>query len=163
MYKNKNKYKYINIYMYTHIYIYIYIYTHSFPYWFNLSPLSKYARYLHSLWSVLILFILFQWSWYLFLGKYHQVILAIGHFLFLKMFYYLLLRETEHERGRSREKEKETQNFKQAPGSELSAQSLTRGPNPQTARSWPELRSDAPPTEPPRRPAIGHFPDVLIP
>ena len=34
-----------------------------------------------------------------------------------------------------RERERETQNPKQAPGSELSAQSPTRGSNPQTARS----------------------------
>ena len=41
---------------------------------------------------------------------------------------------------------------KQAPGSEPSAQSLTRGSNSRTARSWPEPRSDAQPTAPPRRP-----------
>ena len=48
---------------------------------------------------------------------------------------YLFLgqRETEHERGRVRERE--TQNVKQAPGSELSAQSPTRGLNSWTARS----------------------------
>ena len=53
---------------------------------------------------------------------------------FLKIFFnvYLFLRqrETEHERGRVRERE--TQNLKQAPGSELSAQSRrgarTHGP-----------------------------------
>ena len=61
-------------------------------------------------------------------------------------------RETEHERGRVTERE--TQNLKQAPGSELSAQSPTRGSNPPTARSWPELKSDASPTEPPRRPCL---------
>ena len=33
------------------------------------------------------------------------------------------------------ERERETQNAKQAPGSELSAQSLTWGSNPQTVRS----------------------------
>ena len=33
-------------------------------------------------------------------------------------------RETEHEQRRGRERERETQNLKQAPGSELSAQSL---------------------------------------
>ena len=44
--------------------------------------------------------------------------------------------------GAERERERETQNPKQAPGSELSAQSPTRGSNPQTARSWPELKSD---------------------
>ena len=41
------------------------------------------------------------------------------------------------------ERERETQNPKQAPGSELSAQSPTQGSNPQTVRSWPELKSDA--------------------
>uniref|UniRef100_A0ABI8A7X3 Uncharacterized protein n=1 Tax=Felis catus TaxID=9685 RepID=A0ABI8A7X3_FELCA len=40
--------------------------------------------------------------------------------------------EREHERGRLRERE--TQNLKQAPGSELSAQSLTRGSNSGTAK-----------------------------
>ena len=42
-------------------------------------------------------------------------------------------RESEHEQGRGRERE--TQNPKQAPGSELSAQSPTRGLNPRTVRS----------------------------
>ena len=45
-------------------------------------------------------------------------------------------------------------NPKQAPGSELSAQSLTRGSNPQTARSRPEPKSDAQLTEPPRHPCL---------
>ena len=39
-------------------------------------------------------------------------------------------RETEIEQGRGRERERETQNPKQAPGSELSAQSLMQGSNP---------------------------------
>ena len=44
--------------------------------------------------------------------------------LFKKMFYlFLRERETEHERGR--ERERETQNLKQSPDSELSAQSPT--------------------------------------
>ena len=50
------------------------------------------------------------------------------------------------------QRERETQNLKQAPGSELSAQSPTRGSNPQTARSRPELKSNAQPTEPRRHP-----------
>ena len=64
----------------------------------------------------------------------------------------------ERERQRDREwagegqTERETQNPKQAPGSELSAQSPTRGSNSQTARSWPESKSDTQPNEPPRRP-----------
>ena len=41
-------------------------------------------------------------------------------------------RETEHEWGGA---ERETQNTKQAPGSELSAQSPTQGLNSQTVRS----------------------------
>ena len=49
--------------------------------------------------------------------------------------YFLRERETEHEWGRGREREREIQNPKQASGSELSAQSLMRGPNPQTVRS----------------------------
>ena len=55
------------------------------------------------------------------------------------------------------ERERETQNPKQAPGSELSAQSPMRGSNSQTVRSWPEPKSDAQPTEPPRRPTTWHF------
>ena len=51
-------------------------------------------------------------------------------------------------------REKGTQNLKQAPGSEPSAQSPTRGLNPRAARSRPELKSDAQPTEPPRRPSV---------
>ena len=38
---------------------------------------------------------------------------------------------------------RETQNPKQAPGSELSTQSPTRGSNSRTARSGPEPKSDA--------------------
>ena len=66
------------------------------------------------------------------------------------MFIYLRETETEQEQGRGTERGR--QNPKQAPGSELSAQSLTRGLNSQTVRSWPEPKSDAQPTEPPRRP-----------
>ena len=49
-------------------------------------------------------------------------------------------------------RERETQDPEQAPGSEGSAQSPTRGSNAQTVRSRPEPRSDAQLTEPPRRP-----------
>ena len=55
-------------------------------------------------------------------------------------------RERERERageGRGRERERETQNPKQAPGSELSAQSPRWGSNSRTVRSGPELKSDA--------------------
>ena len=80
-------------------------------------------------------------------------------FFFFLTFFYLFLRqgETEHEQGRVRERE--TQNLKQAPGSEPSAQSPPRGSNSRTARSWPELKSDAEPTKPPRHPSslLIHF------
>ena len=42
---------------------------------------------------------------------------------------YLSLKEREREREEERQKERESQNRKQAPGSELSAQSPTRGSN----------------------------------
>ena len=45
---------------------------------------------------------------------------------FFLMFVYFWWRKTEHEWGRGRERERETQNLIQAPGSELSVQSLTR-------------------------------------
>ena len=53
--------------------------------------------------------------------------------IFFNVYLFLRQRETEHEQGRVRERE--TQNLKQAPGSELSAQSPTRGLNSRTARS----------------------------
>ena len=59
--------------------------------------------------------------------------------------------------GGGAETERETQNLKQALGSELSAQSPTRGSNSGTARSRPEPKSDAQPTEPPRRPMLCKF------
>ena len=40
------------------------------------------------------------------------------------------------------ERERETQNLKQAPGSELSAESQTQGSNSRIMRSYPELKSD---------------------
>ena len=66
----------------------------------------------------------------------------------------LFVFETERDRAWTGEgqRERETQNPKQAPGSELSAQSPTWGSNSRTARSWPEPKSDAQPTEPPRHP-----------
>ncbi|VFV35239.1 probable lipid phosphate phosphatase [Lynx pardinus] len=54
------------------------------------------------------------------------------------------------------QRERETQNRKQTPGSELSTQSPTQGPNSRTVRSRPEPKSDAQPTEPPGRPKRGH-------
>ena len=61
-------------------------------------------------------------------------------FLLLLLFFgnvYLFLRETETDRVQIGEgqREEETQNLKQAPGSELSAQSPRRGSNLRTARS----------------------------
>ena len=53
---------------------------------------------------------------------------------FFKIHSFLRQRETEHERGEGK-RERETQNPKQAPGSELSAQSLMRGSNSRTVRS----------------------------
>ena len=55
--------------------------------------------------------------------------------------------------GAEREREKETQNLKQAPGSELSAQSPMRGSSSQTMRSRPEPKSKAQRTEPPGCPS----------
>ena len=52
-------------------------------------------------------------------------------FLMFLMFMFERETETERERGRG-QKERETQNRKQVPGTELSAQSPTRGWNPRT-------------------------------
>ena len=54
---------------------------------------------------------------------------------------FIFERETRYKWGRGRERG--TQDLKQAPGSELSAQSPMRGLNPQTVRSGPEPKSDA--------------------
>ena len=61
---------------------------------------------------------------------------------FFNVYLFLRQRETEYERGRLRERE--TQNLKQAPGSELSAQSLTRGLNSLTASvgGWPRCQAE---------------------
>ena len=74
------------------------------------------------------------------------------------MFVYFWEIERKQGRGREREKEREreTQNPKQAPGSGLSAQSPMRGSNSQAVRPWPEPKSDAQLTEPPRRPSTVH-------
>ena len=50
----------------------------------------------------------------------------------LNFYLFIFLTETEHERD---QREKESQNPKQALGSELAAQSPTRGSNPRTVRS----------------------------
>ena len=76
--------------------------------------------------------------------------------LFKKFLMFIYYWETERDRAWTWEgqREEETQNLKQAPGSELSAQSPMRRSNSQTARLWPEPKSDAQPTEPPRRPLV---------
>ena len=51
----------------------------------------------------------------------------------------MLIFERERDREQAEKGQRETQNLKWAPGSKLTAQSLTWGSNPQTARSWPEL------------------------
>ena len=56
-------------------------------------------------------------------------------FVFVFNVYLLRERQTETEHEQRRGRERETQNPKQAPGSELSAQSSARGSNSQTARS----------------------------
>ena len=71
--------------------------------------------------------------------------------MFFTFIYFGRQRERKSEQGRGRERE--TQNPKQAPGSALSAQSPKRGSNSRTARSRPELKSDAQLTEPPRHPS----------
>ena len=74
--------------------------------------------------------------------------------LFKKFFFhiYSFLRDRDRAWVGEGQRERETQNQKQAPGSELSAQSPAQGSNSWTSRSWPELKSDAQLTEPPRHP-----------
>ena len=73
-------------------------------------------------------------------------VVAPGHaglFKFFFLFYILLIFERDRERESTHgctqvgegQRERETQNPKQGPGSEPSAQSPTRGLNPQTVRS----------------------------
>ena len=91
-------------------------------------------------------------------------LLAISTFPFLALLIAFLMPllfifETERDRAWAGEgqRERETQNRKQVPGSELSAQSPTRGSNPRTMRSWPGPKLDTQPTEPPRRPSCPIF------
>ena len=73
------------------------------------------------------------------------------------MFIYFWDRDRQrHEQGKG-PRERETLNPKQAPGSELSAKSPTRSSNSWTVRSWPEPKSEAQLTEPPRRPSSVTF------
>ena len=64
----------------------------------------------------------------------------------------LFLRERQSASRAGAQRERETQNPKQAPGSELRAESPKLGSNSRTMRSRPELKADAQPTEPPRCP-----------
>ena len=59
-----------------------------------------------------------------------------------KTFFYVYFWERESVSGVGAEREGDTEP-KTALGSELSAQSLMRGSNPQTMRSWPEPKLDA--------------------
>ena len=59
---------------------------------------------------------------------------SLGFSSFFKFFVFLFEREREREGGEG-QRERETQNPKQAPGSDLSAQSPTRGLNSEAMRS----------------------------
>ena len=71
---------------------------------------------------------------------------VVFSFNFVNVYFWERERERERaservpEQGRGREK-RETQNLKQAPGSNLSAQNPMWGSNPQTGESWPEVMS----------------------
>ena len=71
--------------------------------------------------------------------------------IFLNAYFWDRERETEYKQGRGRERGRH-RTWKQAPGSELAAQRPTWGSIPRAARSWPEPKSDAQLTEPPRCP-----------
>ena len=92
--------------------------------------------------------------------NYQQIIISTSHLryhfkIFFSFFFFnLFLRQRESMSRRGAERERETQNLKQAPGSELSAQSPMQGSNSQTVRWWHEPKSDAQPTEPPRCPLV---------
>ena len=73
-------------------------------------------------------------------------------YILFKKIFNVYLRDRDRAPVGEGQREREAQNPKQSPGSELSAQSRTWDSNPQTVRSRPELKSDAYPTEPPRRP-----------
>ena len=92
-------------------------------------------------------------------GKTQRFLFIYLFFIFFLIFFniysFLRQRETEHEQGRGRERGRHRiPNRLQAPGSELSAQSPMQGSNSRTARSWPEPKSDAQLTEPPRHPEL---------
>ena len=72
---------------------------------------------------------------------------------FFFFFLHLFLRDIVRQSGSGERSEREEGTGSEAgSSSELSAQSLTRGLNSQAVRSWSEQKSDAQPTEPPRRP-----------
>ena len=82
-------------------------------------------------------------------------LLSKGFFFFNFFFYvYLILRDWDRTHVGEGQRERETENLKQAPGSELSAQRPTPGSNPRTMRSWPEPKLAAYSTEPSRRPYV---------
>ena len=91
------------------------------------------------------------------------IYLYIRMLMCLKNFFLMFIWEREREMSGEGQRERETQNWKQAPGSELSAQSSMQASNPRTVRSWSELKSDAQPTEPPRRPWILVYLNVSLP
>ena len=62
---------------------------------------------------------------------------------------FIFERQRNSTSGERAEGERETQNPKQGPGCELSAQSPTWGSGSQTVTSRPEPKSDTQPTEPP--------------
>ena len=62
---------------------------------------------------------------------------------FKKNLIFIFERERDRVRAGEEQRERETQNTKQVPGSELSAQSPMRDSKPPTVRSRPELKSDA--------------------
>ena len=64
---------------------------------------------------------------------------TVFYFILFFFFQRLFIFGTERDRAWTEEgqRERETQNRKQPPGSEPSAQSLTRGLNSRTGRSWP--------------------------
>ena len=80
-------------------------------------------------------------------------------FIYFKCIY--LFWERKHEWGEG-QRERETQNPKQAPGSELSAQCPTWCSNSPTARSWPEQKSDTRWTEPPGASDLHDFLDNMF-
>ena len=63
---------------------------------------------------------------FIFVCNFVLILNFFEHFIFIME----IQRDTEHEQGRGRDRGR--QNLKQAPGSELSAQSPTRGSNSQT-------------------------------